>query len=668
MVALLLFSLGFAGVGIADEPQHEHPDEMDDNADLASVERWLGGNMGKIHVDCTEGINVGNFDACEDLDEEYKSHLDRYVTVAGDVGGDETEERAERFNETRRQQAKLAELMQAFNQTYDDYRDARTAGNETRAQEKARELRRLADRIRELGGEVAVNFRELDGSVGADLDAAATKTQESTREVVLLTNSIEQETFEPTRITVSIDEVATFREPATVTGTVRNATGTSLSNATVTVSDSTGQTTVETNATGQFQTTYRPVSVETGPRDITVNHVPDDTSEYLSSNVTSTVEVRPVDSLVTITNATNSARFDETITVRGEVRSDEHSVPGVRVTVYAGDEVLTTTRTNEAGIFETTARLPADVPTGERPLSVRASEPGQAISPSRTQTPLRVLSTSTNLSTNAEYTAGSEGIRVTGRLSAGNTSEIGERPLTVSINGEEYNTMTNSNGDYALTVDAAEGQHAIVVRYDESGTNLQSATAETMVEPTEDSAGGVIGASSNDANTFFSILRESPILAGVIGLALTVNVIIWPFLWYWRRVDSTDDADSVAEEIEDEATVAESVEHDRSRALLAAARDQLERSPKDAVQAGYAAVRAGLSDSSDDTTAARTHWEFYHSVSDELDGDRASALQSVTEAFEQATFAPGGIDSSRAATMLDEVERCLTASDGGTTD
>jgi phosphatidate phosphatase APP1 len=666
-VGLLLCSLGVAGVAVADDPQHEHPDETDDDADLAAVERWLGDNMGEIHADCSEGINVGNFDACEDLDEEYKSYLDRYVTVQGDVGGEQVEERIERFNETRQQQAELAELMQEFNRTYDDYREARAAGNETRARAEARELRRLADRIRELGGELAVNFRELDGSVSADLNMSANVTRETTQEVVTLTNSVEQETFETTETAISVDQVATFREPATVTGTVYNSTGAPLPNATVVVADGPEQRTVRTNATGQFRTIYRPTVVEAGAQNVTVNYVPADASEYLGSNATATVEVRPVASSVTITNATTAARFNETVSVRGAVHATDQSVPGVPVTVYIGDRALARTRTDSAGEFATTLRVPVDVPAGNRTLSVRASEADRAISASRARTPLSVLSTSTNLSANAVYTADSDGIQVTGRLTAENADEVGERPLTVRVNGEEYSTTTTVNGGYTLNVNASEGPHDIAVRYDEPGTNLQPATAETSLEPDEPLLETVLGTIGSLTDAVVSFVRSSPVIAGIAGVALTVNAIIWPLVWRSRR-ESTKDPDDVDEAPVDETAESTTTDLNRSRAMLDAARGQLEQSPTDAVQAGYAAVRAGLDGSSNDTAGARTHWEFYHSVSDELDGDRASALRSVTEAFEQATFAPDGIDSSSAAAMLDDAERCLTAGDGGTTD
>lgn len=668
IVGLLLVSLGVAGVGAADEPQHEHPDETGDDADLASVERWLGDNMGETHADCTEGINVGNFDACEDLDEEYKSYLDRYVTVAGDVGGEETEERAERFNETRQQQAELAELMQEFNRTYDDYRNARAAGNETRARAEARELRRLADRIREIGGELAVNFRELDGAVDADLNESANTTHQTTQGVVTLTNSAEQETFETTETIVSVDPVATFSKPATVTGAVRNSTGEPLSNTTVVVSDGAEQRTVRTNARGQFRTIYRPTVVETGQRNLTVEYVPADTSEYLGSNATTTVEVRPVQPSVTITNATPSVRFNEIVSVEGTVQSGEQAVPGVPVAVYVGDQILTTTRTNEAGTFETATRLPASVPAGNRTLSVRASEPDHAISPSRARTQLKILPTSTNLSANAVYTAGADDIRVKGQLTVDNATEVGERPLTISVDGKEYSTTTNVNGRYALTINASDDQHNIVVRYDEPYTNLRAATADTSLDPKAGFTKEAIGTTAGIKDALVSFVRDSPVLAGLVGLVLMVNAIIWPLVWRARRTDDTTETDGTEEGEPEQAALSEATEQDRSHALLAAARDHLDKSPKDAVQASYAAVRTGLADSSDDTAGAKTHWEFYHSVTDGLDGERASALRSVTEAFERATFAPDGIDSESAAATLDEAERCLTAGDGGTTD
>ncbi|WP_048077048.1 DUF4129 domain-containing protein, partial [Halorubrum sp. AJ67] len=83
---------------------------------------------------------------------------------------------------------------------------------------------------------------------------------------------------------------------------------------------------------------------------------------------------------------------------------------------------------------------------------------------------------------------------------------------------------------------------------------------------------------------------------------------------------------------------------ERARAELAAGR------PDEAARIAYAAVRARLSRSTDDTAA--THWEFYRRRRDE-DGVDSDGLKAVTEAYEQAVFAPHGVPSETADNAVD---------------
>lgn len=653
--------LGFGGIALAEDPQHEHPDEIDDDDDLEAVEGWLSDRMGDIHADCTEGISIGNFDACEDLDEEYESMLERYVSVERDTT-DEDEQVAEEFNETRNQQAELAELLEEFNATYEDYREARRAGDEERARELARDLRRLADRIEELGGSLEVRFRELDGRLSADLNASADATRETTDEAVTITTTVEQETFEETTLTISADPQASFGEPATVTGQLTDSNGEPIADGLIVLSDGHTQTTTQTDADGYVTASYRPTTVPVGATTLDVQYLPDDGSEYLGSKDQAAVEVQATTSSVEITNATESTAFNGTVHVRGEVTASGDTVSGVPVTVSIGGVPLVTVRTDDAGGFEAAPLLPPDVPSGETTLQVRASEADSAVGVSRASTGIDIAETQTELSVGT--TEVSDGIRIAGELSTEADTAPGERPIIVAVDGEEHTLTTDEGGRYELRVDAPTEVQNVVVRYEEPTSNLGPSQAETTIEVDEEVIGGLLATAERTVASLVVVAREAPLVVAVTAVALLANLVIWPAVWASRRSDSDVESTPEKREEKPEPATERTTSPNRGGRLLESAHERLDSSPEEAVKTGYAAVRTGF----DETDTARTHWEFYDSLGGDLDSERATALRSLTESFERAAFAPEELDSEQASAALADAERCLAVGDGGATD
>lgn len=674
VIAVLLTAGG--AVAAEEHPEHEHPDEVKDDEDLAALERWLGGRMGQVHADCTEGMRVGNFDACEDLDEDYESLLSRYVTVERETT-DEDERRAEQFEETRNKQSELADLMAEFDETLEAYQDARTDGDEARAREHARELRRLADRIEKLGGDVSVDLRGLDSTVPADLNESAEVTREETDKRVRVTEDIERETFDPTAINVTADSRAGFDAPATVRGVVTDENGTAIQDARVIiVDDAENRTTLLENEAfaealdrttradenGTYELEYRPTMTEVGTTNVTVLYVPDDGSEYLGSNASTHVVVDSTASNVSVTETSAEVAFDDNVTIKGDVRAAGETVAGVPVVVSVGGERLETVRTDEDGRFETDEPLPVTVPTGEVPVTVAASRDGRALEPSNSTASMTVAETDTDLSLLTAL-VGNE-IEISGRLTANNEADIGERPLTVTIDGEERSVTTDEDGRFSLSAAAADESHQVVVEYDEPRENLAPSREESTVEPNRGVVGVLLNAAQEFAETVVSAARASPILTVLLVGGLLANVGVGVFIWRrrWRSTaGASAPADATAASEPSSGRDPAAARRETATSLLEAARDRLERSPEAAVQVCYAAVRSGLGGDAD----GQTHWEFYNEFRDDLEEGRAAALRSITESFEQATFTPTGIDLEDARSALDNAERCLAASDGG---
>ena len=652
---ILVLSVLF-GSAVADI-QHEHPDNVSDDDDLEAVGGWLGDRMGDVHADCSEGISLGNFDACEDLDDEYESLLERYVTVERETVDDEEDEAAETLNETREKQRELAELFEEFNTTLEAYDEARADGDDEEARELVRELRRLADRIEELGGEIEIAFRELDRFTTADLNVSADATRASTDEAISVTTEIEQETFDPTVVSAEIDPVASFAEPATVTGKVTDENGTAVTDGVVVVESTWSERTANISADGSYEVPYRPVLEPLGNTTLDVRYVPDADSEFLGTATTVSTTVERTNSTVELRNATDEAMFNESVAVEGVIRVDGEPVESVPVVINVDGERLATTETDDDGSFETSGRLPAAVSTGEATIEIRASEDGLATGVSRTERTLSVAETPTELTVETEATE--DGVNVTGQLQTEDEASVANQELVVTVDGTERFITTDDDGAYELSVEHADEERAVVVAYDDPRTNLGSSETSTTLpaEPTGTSA----------AEAILSSVLENPILATIVVLGSLVIAVVFGLYAYRQRRNRNPPETTVPNAVTATANEPNEKQTDRptagAAAVLEAARANLAESPDSAIKTGYSAIRRTISDEKE--VGSRTHWEFYHEVGSELDAGRRDALRSVTEAFEAAAFAAGSVETERAAAALDDAERCLGVTDGG---
>jgi hypothetical protein len=676
-VAVLL--LGATAVTTADDHHHEQPDEVQGDGDLESIERWLSGKMGERHVDCADGLAVGNFDACDDLDEEYESLLERYVSVERDLEGETST--SEQLNETRQQQREYAQLRKEFNRTYEEYREARADGDEARARELARELQRLGSRIEELGGELDVRFRELDGEVNANLTSASASINESTDQVRRVVIRVEQESFEPTRITTFAGPRSSFVSPSTVSGIVTTENETRVSGGRVVVNDSEQRFVTPVDDNGTYELAYRPVLVSTGETELTVQFRPADDQPYLGSNTTATTSVERTASTVEISDANGTVVIGDQLNVSGAVRASDRGVPAVPVIVEANGVVLAATRTNESGAFQAGTRIPAEVPAGDAALGVAASEAGRAIEPSGDAVPLTIAETPTDLRVTA--TRRDDSVYVSGRLTADNGATVGERPVTVTVGDTETEVTTDPDGTYRFEYfgDDAAPVETVTAEYDEDASNLVSSAARTRLDSGGSLAALATGGKELLQSIWRSILpgsgdspfgggrsllgvleavaRAHPFLAGIIGIGIVLNGVVWGAIakrrWLGSKAEPTDtESDEAADAVPD-AEPSEPVPD----LLLDSARQHLETDPESAVRTGYAAVRSGL----DGDRGSETHWEFYRAIGPELPDDRRPSLRSITETFERAAFAASGVERADAEAAIDDAEQCLEASD-----
>jgi hypothetical protein len=647
---------------------HEHPDDIDENSDIKQVKQWLGDQMGEAHVNCTEGITVGNIDLCAELESgNYSSLLDRYGAIdvgTTDADGDPA---TEQFNETRHDQQQLADLRAEFDETRREYEAARRAGNEAEARARARELQRLADRIDAVGGDVAQELIALDQFTSLDLTAAAVDINETVEETQTVRQTVENETFTETRLTATAnDTVATFAEPTPVFGRLVTENGTTLSNARIVIDDGTQTFETRTNETGAYRLPYRPVRTDRGDTNLSVTYQPASTAPYLGSEASASVTVAGTNATLQSVSAPNQVEFVTPSLITGGVRAAGRPVPNVTVAVSLDGQRLTTARTGADGEFTVSTALPPTVPTGSAAFLVRAGAAGSAIPPTRqTRT---VIVTETSMTLEGEAILVDEQLRIEGQLrpTAESDREIGTRPLAFAFGTETRSATTDADGSFSFTTSVDAAPETVTVSYNENGTNL--AATERQLAVRNETAAQVSGQTQGTApwswNAVSTFLQQNPLRAGAIALSAVAALagigalgrqLIGPPEWA-NRAPGPESGASTERPDDDLLTETEAGSGATTEQLLASARERLESDPDGAVRTSYAAVRAAVPRSGTET---QTHREFYREHRKAVDDPAADSLDRLTSIFERAAFAPTAVSRDEAATAVDAAARIL---------
>ena len=659
----ILVVCGAAVGGVAADAPHTHPDEIDEDGDLDALEGWLGDRMGEIHADCSEGVSVGAFDACEMLDEEYDAFFERHVTVEDETTDDDEERASDLFGTTGSDHAEYAELVEEFYATLEAYEDAREAGDDERAAQLAMELRAIHDRIQELGVQLQGDFEELDAITTIDLDPAIENTEQTTTEASSLFEAVENETFTATTLTAEAGATASFADPATVTGKLHDENGTVIADARIVIDDGDGVQTTRTDADGTFELAYRPTPTSTtGVTELGIRYEPQGDAPYQRATTTLDVDIEATPSAIDL-DPLDSAAFQDNVTVAGTVTANGTGIEDVPVTIELADDRNTTVETRPEGHFAGNVSLPMTVPPGTATVEASVGDVEFALEPSSESTTLEVTETSTTLDVEAE--TGSETATVSGQLQTVDEVAVAGRPIDVEVGDETRTGETDDDGTFAVELPAADAERTATVTYAEAGTNLASST-ETI---------GIAGAESSLTETIQSFIAENPLLASLLALVGAANVLVWGaiFAIRWRRWRANrrgflGDSEAVSGAVDGESgrgAVETGPKTSRETQMLAEPAGP-DLPPEITVQRAYATVRSTLGeDRNGDSADVRTHWEFYQELASEVDSDTQEALRTVTEAFEAATFAPSPIGEERADAAVDAAKRCVTVSDGG---
>jgi hypothetical protein len=704
VVVGLAVALGVGGVAVVDasdhrednQTDHQHPDEVNDEGDLQAVRNWLEDRMAQIHLDCAENLSAGERAACRRLDDEYPGYLDRYASVERDSpGGEDT---ADTFEKAREDQKEFANETRAHRETYEEYQEARAAGDEERSRRLARELSDRAQRIEELGGSLNARFTRLEGRTGRDYGDGQRATNETTREVRRTTFEIQEVEFTPSRLSAAIENTpASFRRPSVVEGRLTAENGTALAGRTIAVTvDNRTIGTTETDAEGRYNATYRPVTTPTGPTTVRAWFQPTGTDPYLGTNASAEVAVTSTTADASVEVTDDSAAFGDTVPVQVRVTAADRGVAGLPVRVFLGGEEIAAGRTGPAGEVLIGSRVPATVPADERDLTLRASRNGTAIEPTTDSTRLTVEPSETKLTVTGLLDG--EDLVVSGRLTA-NGRPVPDQSVGVNVDGEVRELdATDRNGRYRVRLPrdtGGAGVWSVTADYEDPSTNLgpASTTRHFTAEDLEATDGTDTDTTLPGklrqffaANAFLRSLSDAELLvAAVAGLGLFVVAVGGVALGVRRRFEEDPTAapdtgvpptvvdvsrDDAGREATADSTPAAATDETSATleppAALDAARGRLgEGRPDEAVKIGYGAVRTQFVTDAAGDRDSRTHWEFYRDAAAELSEERTAALQRLTVAYERAEFAPDGTGPGTARAALDAVETCLTPSTEG---
>lgn len=686
LLCLVLSATAGAGVGAGEptiaqtSPPHVHPDEAEDDSDIEAVNDQLSESLLNSIRKSTAALEEGDYDrASRAVGDDYDRRLERFRQVSAETG---RANEAAAFEAVRDEQRRFIKAAEAYDETYAEYQEARNAGDDQRARELARELEEHHRETRRAGSSLEAEYDRLesfsDENEEIDLGEERTTVQSIQEDINQRQESIQTVEFTETTLTVEADSTnVSFLEPLVLRGELRTAQGNPIANEEVTFVINERETTVTTDADGQFTLTHRPTMMPLDTEEVTVQYAPADASTYLGSSATVPVSIEQVEPTIEVTDGPEKAAFDKEVTVRGSVAADGAGAANVPVAVEIGGRHLGTATTDENGAYEVTTRVPAEAPSGDSTIDVTIPVSDRAIAGTSTSEPITITETESDLTLNARP-AGENELEVAGRLTAEDGAAIAGQPITVQVDGESVTTLeTADDGAYEGTVStdhvdgAGEQSVEVVAVYDTEGNVRSSQTSTTTeVDLGEEAPSGLLGivsvivgrlvelfgldvADLNLGEQSFGLIHWLVLLAFAIGLP----IISYPLVQYFGSGGDEDEPDAEKNERPREAP--SQPDDEPAPISLDDARTILESDPKRAIEITYMIARTELTGHTDET--ARTHREFYQLCrSNGFNDEELTALKTLTDQYERAAFAGTSVSTAEAEQTIDAATRLVT--------
>lgn len=644
--------------------QQEDPDEVNEQGDSDALRSYLAQKLADRLGESSIQISQGQYEQGQSvLGDEYDDLLEKYVDVEG---GTDDDSAADSFDEASENQREFGSAVEEYNETYQEYREAKEAGNSRRARELARELDRIEDRLDSSGQNLTRSYTNIENTTGTDLTDARENIENISSAIQQQQAEIVATTFVETTLSVRTDATTvSFEDPAEIYGQLVLENGTVLSNETIEISIGMRTETVQTDSEGKFAISFQPVTLQAGEKTVSVAYRPAASSIYLRSSASLEIDVTQVTANVSVSSNPSTVRFGDELTVTGRAEVNGSPVLGARVQVSVGRRVLGTAVTGPNGTYRLTTAFPASIPNGMTTVDSAIVPSDRAVHSDPVTTNLQVEQTQTALSVDATQTGASE-VKLSGQLQTADGRSVSGQTIELRIAGSTVATVEiRADGTYQRTVSLNEGLVGeVTVRavYDEPGSNLESATAQTRLQLRSsdgfDSENGS-GTGSRQQDGLPMVYEQLPgdgtfpfsleQLAGSVVVVLALLVLAWVV----RR-------DEEPLEPEQPTVVSDSPPPNESEPdpdILEQASSLLSAGDSEAaIRTLYAAVRESIS-ADDDST--RTHWEFYTAASNRLDTDAVGALEQLTEAYERVVYSAESVDADVAEQLLDESDQFI---------
>jgi len=463
------------------------------------------------------------------------------------------------------------------------------------------------------------------------------------------------------------------------------------------------------NGSGAFTLEHRPVLLARGETTLTVEYRPPAASRYQGSTTAFETTVEGRQPTLEINRTPGSVSYGKTVDVEASLAVGNRSIEGVPVAMSLGGASLgSATSTNDTTTIS--GVVPAGADDGQQELRVALPFSGRALESANATRTVQVEETGTRLAINVIQRTGNVTtlseirVRVRGQLETVDGTPVPGASVRIDIAGGEVGSVqTDASGSFSQIVGIPDGLNtsnatvsrvplnvsnatgrsfAVTASFGAEGTNLARANASetttVSVLPPNDG--------SNESELFtvvsglldFGIqwsewLNSFGIVAlAVVGLflgALGLDVPWWVLLWVVGVVvvfvslmmyaivsrardesetDIADKAGVVGSAGETESDSGSAEDEAELTSLIEVALGRLEAGASDAAtEASYDAVRrrllAGLG------VAAGTHWELYRACRTAgWRDEQVAAVRRLTEAYEQAAFAPESLSSDTA--------------------
>lgn len=648
-------------------PSHVDPMTIQVKGDSQQIADRLTAQLGRQLTNGVIALSEQNYTRAEQpLAASYTKNLSRYGLVAADV--DEAA-LVEEFNLTRTHQRELVESVREAETLATAYQEALTADDEAAAQNASRELLAVAAEVNQTANTLDQQYDVLAN----ETDLSLTEARVALTEVQLITQQATAELrdreFTRTNLTVSVNrtQIATTR-PVQVRGQLVTATREPLSDKTIRLQFGGEQITTQTTSAGRFEVTYRPVVATMSATTLRVSYTPDAGAPYLPTAATVPVTISSqTPAQIRLETQPSTIRYGETVTTTARViipAVDTASKTDVPLVLRLADQRLATATTTTDGQATLTPSLPGTIPAGTSPLAVAVARSNLAIAPTETTSTVRIQTTPTTVT--AEASSGDNATVVSGRLETASGAGLSGYPIVISQGDQQLTTATTgTDGTFetpvtppATTMFGQVGGEATVA-FRATGTNLEASETTIIITPR--------GQSQPPAEEPAAwMLPVSPWLLGGIlgvgGLLLLLAIIARRRGWRIRtpapaREATADSRDQTASHSSTSTTKTESIDSHVSTSLGTRIWELLFVGlPDRAIQLGYVVVRNRVGRSIGVQHAA-THREFAARVRNTA-SVWATTLDTLTDAYEQAAYAPGtlsGETTDKAITLITEV-------------